>query len=66
MTTTGNCPECEKYRALLSVIQSPDRRADIIAKQARHVAEKHPDLADENRAGIAAGLWPGKKVRVTE
>ncbi len=66
MTTTGNCPECEKNRALLSVIQSPDRRADIIAKQARHVAEKHPDLREENRTGLAAGLWPGKIVRVGE
>lgn len=43
-----------------------ERRADIIARQARHVAEKHPDLREENRTGLAAALWPGKKVLVRE
>lgn len=60
------CPECERYRVLLAVTQDARTRAALIADQAQHIRAAHPDLAGENRAGIAAGLWPGKKVRVRE
>lgn len=60
------CPECERYRVLLAVTQDARTRAALIADQTAHVREKHPDLAGENRASLASGLWPGKKVRVQE
>lgn len=59
-----NCPECERYRVLLKIVQSPDRRADLIMERARHIREKHPDLIEEQQAGLASGLWPDKKVSV--
>lgn len=61
-----NCPECERYRVLLAVTQDARTRAALIADQAAHVRTAHSDLAAENRAGLASGLWPGKKVRVRE
>jgi hypothetical protein len=62
------CPECERYRVLLAVTQDARTRAALIADQAAHWRAEHPDGDARTRAsaGLASGLWPGKKVRVQE
>lgn len=45
-----NCPNCERYRVLLKVVSDLQRIKELERQQADH--------------GLAAGLWPGKKVSV--
>lgn len=60
------CPECEKYRRLLAGNLDAQTRAALILDRAAHIRTAHPELAEENRTGLAVGLWPNQKVRVIQ